>query len=179
MKGIVFIALNQMIEEKIGISTWEQLLDLTGIEGIYTSFESYPDEEIMALVVKLSEIAEIPINDLVSSFGEYLFTILASKYPIFIESEHTFFGFLISIDSVIHKEVKKLYDSPNLPTIACKEIDKSTLLMRYQSPRKLCLLAEGLIRGAAQHYNVKYQLAHEQCMHKAADHCVFRISLDE
>jgi len=78
---------------------------------------------------------------------------------------------------VIHKEVRKLYNSPNLPTLDCEDIDEKTLLVKYYSPRKLCLLAEGLIRGAAQHYQTEYSLNHETCMHKGADQCLLRLSI--
>ncbi len=178
MKGAVFIAFNEMVEEQIGIDTWERLLNEVNpeSEGIYTSVEDYPDSELFALVGKLSEIVNIPIPTLVESFGFFLFTILNSKCPHFSEQETDFFGFIKSIDDVIHREVRKLYENPNLPHLECKDINPNELEVLYQSPRKLCFLAEGLIRGAARHYNVEYTLRHDKCMHDGHDHCLFYLT---
>ena len=179
MKGAVFIALNQMVEEQIGLDSWESLLSTVkpASQGIYISVEDYPDEELFSLVTTLSEFANIPMETLVESFGSYLFDVLNSKYPIFSQQQATFFEFLESIDGVIHKEVKKLYESANLPTLDCERIDDYTMKMVYTSPRKLCLLAEGLIRGAARYYQVEYQLTHPVCMHKGSDHCELYITV--
>ena len=179
MKGAVFIAFNQMVEDNISIDIWEQLLTETQSEsgGVYTSIDDYKDEELFAFVGKLSEIVDVPVETLVEQFGHYLFSALNGKYPIFSQQQPDFFSFIKSIDEVIHKEVRKLYDNPNLPTLECEDVDEKTLLVKYYSPRKLCLLAEGLIRGAAQHYKTEYTLEHEVCMHKGADQCLLRLSI--
>ncbi len=175
----MFIAFNQMIEEQINIDTWERLLDEVNPAsgGIYVSVEDFPDEELFALVEKLSELSGQSVPVLVESFGCYLFKFLTEKYPVFTDNEDNFFDFLKSIDSVIHKEVQKLYENPNLPKLDHEQISDNTLMMYYTSPRKLCLLAEGLIRGAALHYGVDYQLQHETCMHKGDKFCTFRITI--
>lgn len=178
MKGVVFTILNQMVEEKLGLECWEAVLAAVKPEsqGVYTSVEDYSDEELFALVTQVSEISDIPVPTLVESFGEYLFGELNRKYPLFTEQQPDFFSFLHSIDDVIHQEVRKLYESPNLPSLTCEQVDEHTLRMRYESPRKLCLLAEGLIRGAAKHYGVDYELDHQKCMHRGDDHCMFHIT---
>ena len=103
---------------------------------------------------------------------------LNGKYPMFSAQQDDFFDFIESIDGVIHKEVRKLYDSPSLPSLSCEREGNNILHVIYQSPRKLCFLAEGLIRGAAKHYGVEYQLTHDVCMHKGSDHCLLTITRD-
>jgi len=49
--------------------------------------------------------------------------------------------------------------------------------MYYTSPRKLCFLAEGLIEGAAEQFNTKYELSHTECMHDGADRCALKIKI--
>lgn len=180
MKGVVFIAFNELVEEKMGIEVWEKLLAATNpvSGGVYISVEEYDDAELFDMVGKLSEISKVPVEVLVKTFGEYLFGILAVKYPMFVEEEKEFFGFLKGIEDTIHKEVRKLYENPNLPTMHWKQEQENTLDLYYKSPRKLCILAEGLIEGAAQYYKVGYTLDHAQCQHKGSDECLFRITLN-
>lgn len=178
MKGIVFIAFNQMVEDQVGMDVWEKILSdvMPETEGIYTSIEEYPDHELFNLVGALSKIVDVPVAILVEQFGAYMFTVLNSKYPMFTEAKSDFFSFIKSIDGVIHKEVEKLYVNPNLPKLDCEEIDSNNLQVTYTSPRKLCFLAEGLIRGAAKHYDVEYTLDHIRCMHDGHDHCLMQLT---
>lgn len=171
MKGVVFNVLEEMVIEQCGMLAWNEILEAQEIEGIYTAGESYPDEELFELVGSISAKTEIPAETLVGAFGERLFKGLSERNPVFIEAESTLKGFLKSVHDVIHIEVRKLYENPNLPDFEYEEDADNTLLMRYRSPRKLCILAEGLIRGAAYHYDTAIEIEHPVCMHKGADHC--------
>lgn len=171
MKGVIFNILEELVEEKCGMQTWNEILQGLEYEGIYTAAKSYPDDQLFALVAAVSDKLQMPAGDVVGVFGEYLFSQLAERYPIFLEQEPTLRGFLKSVDGVIHVEVRKLYDSPNLPSFVCQDKDQQTLVMEYRSPRQLCILAEGLIRGAAQHYGEQINIEHPRCMHNGEEHC--------
>ena len=176
MKGIVFTVFNQLVEEKFGLSTWDNVIEKskTSTQGSYTAAATYDDSEIFALVGALSQETKIPANDLVAAFGEYLFHKLAAKYPHFLKGVD-FKKFLLSIEHVIHIEVKKIYPDAGLPTFAYETPSSDELIMTYRSPRKLCQLAEGLIKGASSHFSAQYTLKHETCMHKGADECRLHI----
>ena len=179
MKGIVFTTFNDMVEQEIGIDAWEKILDAVKPEsqGIYTSVEDFPDSELFAMVGELSEITGTPVMELVKAFGQYLFHALAMKHPVFVEEKPNFLDFLKSIEDVIHKEVKKLYPNPNLPSLRWEQADDTSLTLFYQSPRKLCHLADGLIKGAAKQYDVDFTMDHAVCMHDGHDHCRFDIKI--
>jgi len=179
MKGIVFTTFNDMVENKVGIDVWESILDAVKPEskGIYTSVEDFPDEELIAMVTELSVLTNTPVYELVKAFGQYLFHTLAFKHAVFVENKPDFIEFLKSIEDVIHKEVKKLYPNPNLPSLKWEQHDDKSLSLYYKSPRKLCHLAEGLIKGAAEHYQVEYNMGHDPCMHDGSDHCHFKIAI--
>jgi predicted hydrocarbon binding protein len=176
MKGIVFTLLNEMVEENYGLEAWDQLLQNASCDGIYISTETYPDAELMALVGAASEMTNIPANALVKAFGEYMFPSFQEKYPILFKEGMTFKPFLLTVDRVIHVEVRKLYPDAGLPEFKYQDESDNELVMLYRSPRKLCALAEGLIAGAAKHFNADYQLKHDICMHNGDDHCRFELT---
>jgi predicted hydrocarbon binding protein len=178
MKGIVFTTLANMVEEQFGLVTWQKILDQANPEsgGIYVGTATYSDEEMMSLVATASEQLKIPINDLVKHYGKYLWATLASSQFQFVEQHDNLKDFLLSVHSVIHIEVKKLYPGAYTPDFRYESKDAEHLTMHYQSPRKLCYLAEGLIEGAAEHYQSSYTLDHDQCMHDGAEHCTFELS---
>ena len=180
MKGAVFIALNEMIENQYGIEVWEELLDEVNPQcgGVYTSVEDYPDEEIVAFVLAISAKLNLDTSLVTRIFGTHLFGELNSKYPVFTQTSENLFSFLESVENVIHKEVRKLFESANLPSIDTK-ISDNYLDLTYSSPRKLCYLAEGLIFGAADYYSEKIQIDHTVCMHQGSDRCRIRITKNE
>ncbi|WP_261841203.1 heme NO-binding domain-containing protein [Aliamphritea ceti] len=171
MKGVIFNILEEMVIDKCGMMAWNDILDKLGQDGVYTAGKSYPDDKLFALVGEVSARLELPAEAVVGAFGEFLFDQLARRYPVFLETQATLKDFLKSIDSVIHVEVRKLYESPDLPTISYREPEANTLVMEYRSPRQLCLLAEGLIRGAASRYKESIEMTHPVCTHQGADHC--------
>lgn len=176
MKGVVFNILEEMVVEHFGMQVWNDILDTAETEGVYTAGQSYPDEQLFELVGIVCKKLNMSSEMIIGSFGEYMFHRLHDRHPSFIEKEPTLKSFLKSIESVIHVEVRKLYQDPNLPSFEYFDQSDDHLIMRYHSPRKLCILAEGLIRGASSHYAQKISLTHTTCMHKNDPHCDLEIT---
>lgn len=179
MKGMVFTMLGEMIEEKFGLETWDDLIDETDPEsdGIYVSTDIYPDQELLAYVAALSKRLDTPANDLVFAFGEHLLGRFAEIHPEFFENL-SIKEFLKSVHDVIHVEVKKLHPDAVLPHFDYEDSGGNELVMLYRSPRGLCALAEGLIEGAAKHYGEAVLLAHPICMHHGSDHCRLQLEFE-
>ena len=171
MKGVVFNLLSDMVEEKFGLEVWDQLLMDTGHDGVFVASETYADTCLFSLIGRASEVSGIPSNDLIRAFGEYMFPRFHSDNPEFFSAEMTLKEFLLTVDRVIHVEVRKLHPDANLPPFEYIDQSDSELTMLYKSPRKLCKLAEGLISGAANHFGESYTLDHSRCLHNGDDHC--------
>jgi hypothetical protein len=177
MKGVVFNLLEEMVEQEFGMAVWDALLEETGQDGIYVSTESYPDEMLVALVVAAHEKSGIPVNDLVRAFGEFMFPRFYAQNQKFFQPGMTLKEFLLLVDRVIHVEVRKLHPDAGLPQFDYIDEQDNELTMIYSSPRKMCMLAEGLITGAAKHFDTEYTLSHDQCMHDGADTCKLHLKM--
>ncbi len=177
MKGVVFTLLNEMVEEKFGLEAMDTLLTKTGLEGCYIATETYPDEELFKLVGEASKLTGIATNDLVRSFGEFMLPHFHSNYPTFFKEGMDLKSFLLTVDRVIHVEVKKLFPEAGLPEFNYVDEEDNELTMVYSSPRKLCMLAEGLIAGSAKHFNTQYSLTHDVCMHDGENSCHLHITM--
>ena len=181
MQGSIFTAFSKMVVEKMGIETWNELLDTVkpSSEGIYTNGMQYEDSEIMALVAALSTKTKIDAPTLVRTFGSYLFIHLYNSSPTNLSHIDNLKDFLCIIDSVIHKEVKRVYPKAYLPTFDYSEQENGDLVMFYQSKRKLCHLSEGLIISAASHFNEEVEITQPICMHDGAEKCKLIISFKD
>lgn len=181
MQGSIFTIFSDMVIEKMGIETWNELLVTVNpsSEGIYTKGMQYDDAEMMSLVSALSEKIGSDIPSLVRAFGDYLFIHLYNSSPTNISHIDNLKDFLLSIDSVIHKEVKRVYPKAYLPSFEYSETPEGDLVMFYHSKRKLCHLSEGLILSAASHFDQKITIEQPECMHNGAEKCKLVISFKD
>jgi hypothetical protein len=153
MKGIVFTEFLELVENEFGLIIVQRIIDECELEtdGVYTSVGTYSHKDMFKMVWKLSEIKEIPVAELLTIFGEYFFTTLKDKYPVFLEKPNLF-SFLNSIDQYIHPEVLKLYPDAELPSFDAEIKSDKEMILNYISLRKMSDLAIGLIKGAAKHF---------------------------
>lgn len=178
MKGIIFTVLNELVEDKFGLLTWENMLDKTGDDGIFAAPDTYEDERLFALVGVLAGESGLPAEALLRAYGEYAVPKFAEFYPVFFEQAGSLREFLLSVDSIIHVEVQKLYPEARLPRIWYDGTDDETVVMNYQSDRKLCVLAEGLVTGAAAYYGSSVTIEQAQCQHRGDGHCEIRVAIE-
>ncbi|GLX81336.1 heme NO-binding domain-containing protein [Thalassotalea eurytherma] len=177
MKGAIFTGLAEFVEQEHSLTLWLEVVDSCTLasKGEYLTTEIYDDEEFFMLAHALSEKLATPAPDLYRGFGVYFFPTLmgiATKYASHVEDV---FDFIIIVDSVIHTEVQKADPLAYTPTLLYDRPDDNTLVVRYLSKRKMCHFAEGLILGAAKHFNQKVELSQSQCLLKGDDHCLIRI----
>lgn len=166
-----------MVEEVFGLEVWDKILQEADSTGIYIASDTYSDTELFALVGAAHKLSGIPVNDLVRSFGEFMFPRFHRDNPQFFSEGMSLKSFLLSVDRIIHVEVRKLHPDAMLPEFEYKDELDNELTMYYNSPRKLCYLAEGLIAGAAAHFETTYTLDHPQCMHDGAEACTLHLTM--
>ena len=149
MKGVVFDLLEEAVTAEYGVDTWESLIDDARVGGAYTSLGNYSDEEMQALVASAAAKLNVSPSEVLRWFGNKAMPMLAERYPSLFDNHDFARNFILSVNSIIHPEVRKLYAGASCPFFHFKEGESGALLMRYESSRKLCDLAHGFIEGAA------------------------------
>ncbi len=154
MKGVVFTEFMAMVEDRFSADMVDELIDAAELPhgGSYTAVGTYDHQELVAMVVALSERTQIAVPDLLVIYGEHLFTRFYQLYPNFFNEVTTTFHFLKNIETYIHVEVKKLYPDAELPSFNYQQPTPDRLMMTYHSPRHFGLFALGLIRGCIHHF---------------------------
>lgn len=171
MKGIVFNLLEEVVTTEHGEKTWDALLVGAGVSGAYSSLGNYPDEELGRIVGAASRALGTPPQDVVRWFGRNAIPLLAKRYPrFFAPHEHTL-EFLLTLNTIIHPEVRKLHADAVVPEFEFETPAPGVLRIGYRSPRRLCALAEGFIEGAAAHYGESVALEHGTCMLRGDECC--------
>ena len=169
MKGIVFTELIEMIEARYSVDLADRIIDECELAsgGAYTAVGTYDHSELVALVMKLSELTATPVPELIREFGRHLFGRFLVLYPQFFDGVPDALRLLEGIESVIHFEVLKLYPDAQLPRFDVCRKDSSTLELIYHSDRHLEDLAEGLIEACVAHFGDPIAISREAMIDSA------------
>jgi len=178
MKGIIFNLLERFIVENLGEDKYEEILSACALKTKepFVGPGSYPDEDLMAIVAKTVETMGVTPPEALRAFGRFCLPILAEKFPGFMTPYDHPKEFLMTVDSVIHVEVEKLYPDAQTPSLAYDDPAPDRLVIHYESSRKLCQLMEGLIDGVADYYGSPIEYAQKRCMLDGAPACEFELT---
>ncbi len=97
-------------------------------------------------------------------FGRQGLPVLVERFPQFVAGHNHARGFISSLNTIIHPEVRKLYTGAVCPHFHFNDGPDGALLMGYQSPRRMCALAEGMITGASDLFDETVHIEHLACM---------------
>jgi hypothetical protein len=172
MKGIIFNLVQEVVTDRYGPDTWDELLDAAELDGVYTSLGSYPDADLFALVGAASTALGVPPDDVVRALGEGAIPLLADRFPEFFKPHGNTTSFLLTLNDIIHAEVRKLYPDADLPAFEFHAVGPREVTLGYQSGRQLCALAEGFIVGTARHFGEASTIDQPECMHRGDDRCM-------
>jgi hypothetical protein len=160
MKGIIFNALESFVDQNFGEETFDRILEknLPEISEPFVGPKTYPDQYLFSIIALILEKYQLDSEETIRQFGEFLFGLLAKKYPHFMQDFVHPKEFILTIHNVIHVEVKKLFPEAITPDFSFKELKNGSLEVTYSSPRKLYSLAEGLLIGSAKHFQTEMKI---------------------
>lgn len=177
MKGIIFNIVESFVTENYGEEVYEDIV--AGCELItkepFVGPGTYPDEDLIAILVEASKQLNVPIPDILKSLGRYAFAKLAGRHPNFLEGYTHPKPFLMTVDGIIHVEVKKLYQGVYLPTFQYQEPAEDQLIITYFSERKLYPFMEGLIDGVGDYFNKPITQSHRIYEKDGNEYCDFHL----
>ncbi|MBX2817805.1 MAG: heme NO-binding domain-containing protein [Saprospiraceae bacterium] len=164
MKGIVFTEFLDLVEEKFGLMTLDEIIEKSDLPsgGSYTAVGTYEFQEMLQLVTNLSAVTGVSVDDLLMTYGEHFFKVLEKSYPHFLEQYQDPLGLLSSIESHIHVEVRKIYPDAELPKFEVLDLTESTLVMMYRSSRALYKFGLGLMHSTFAYFGEKAEIEAEK-----------------
>lgn len=168
MKGIVFTEFLEMVEEKFGLETVDYIINSSELksDGCYTAVGTYDFFEMQQLLVHLSEVSKIPVNDLIYTYGLYFFKTLTAHHSDIFKYYDSPIKMVASIENHIHIQVKKIYPEAQLPTFQIIDQAKNKLSLIYKSERAMFMFAKALMEKTFEYYKenveIKFDLLNEK-----------------
>lgn len=178
MKGIVFSEFIDMVESQFSLEIVDRIIEESQLPsgGAYTIVGTYPHQEMVELVQRLSAATGLAVPVLLKAFGEYLFARFVALYPQYFEGQCSSFDFLERIENKIHVEVRKLYPDAELPRFESARPDADHMSLIYRSSRPFADLAEGLIHGCAKHFGERIAVERENLAGEQGSHVRFLLA---
>jgi hypothetical protein len=115
------------------------------------------DDEIRTLVAAAASELATDEYSLLSWLGRRAFRELAALYDDLVSGYRSTRALLGDLDTVIHREVERLYPEAHSPRFAIEE-RAGQLLVHYASDRGLVAFAIGMIHGAAAHFGEEFTI---------------------
>lgn len=180
MKGIVFTEFLELVEEKFGFETVDEIIQKSELPsgGAYTSIGTYEFSEMLALVTNLSESTDIPVETLLHVYGLHFFSVIERDYSQILKHYKGPMELLSSIESHIHVEVRKIYPDAELPRFEIIEQTENKLVLIYFSSRCLYAFGLGLMEKAFEHYGKSATIKLEK-LNKTGSEVKFVITKNE
>lgn len=180
MKGIIFNLLEQFITETAGEEIYQTILDRCSLQTRepFVGPGTYPDEDLTALVKSTVTVLGISPPEALRRFGKFAFPKLAEHFPDFVSPHRHPKEFLKTVDSIIHVEVRKLYENAKVPSFLYRDPAPDRLVIEYRSDRRLCHFMEGLIEGVADHFRSPVGYRQTRCMLRGDEVCEFDLCFE-
>ena len=173
MQGIMFVELSRYVEERLGPDAWKRCLVHTELDDrVYSLESSAPDEEFLSLVADTATRTGQPFQAILEGFGEVLAPhLISGEYGALVDPAWDLLDFLEHTEAAIHTEVRTRDKQASPPKLRIVRPQSDQILVLYESPRRMCSLAKGIIRGAARHYDQQIQISEPRCMLAGAKRC--------
>jgi predicted hydrocarbon binding protein len=178
VRGIFFVQLQNYVCNRFDKSVWAKLLIHADINEskLYFSNQQYPEEEFFKILSEALRITNTTLDQFLMDIGEKMVPIFFETYNIVINKDWKTLDLIERLEQFNYNILQDSDDLMNRGKFLCTREHKSVSI-RYTSPRKMCYLAVGLMRGFAKHFNEKIIIQQTQCVFDNAPECHFHVTL--
>jgi hypothetical protein len=172
MNGIVFIEIGKFAQLRIGEQSWREVVRRAGVpERVYYRVADYPDAEASAQLSALASALHEPLGDVLEHLGEFIAPDLLRMARFWVKPEWKTLDLIANTEATIHETLRAEGSRTDPPRLLCERTAPDELVVTYDSARKLCRLARGIIKGVARHYAEEVAIMEPSCMLKGDPAC--------
>ncbi len=176
MYGHLFIGLKEYVESEFDADTWITVINKSGSSSAdYKVLLNYPDSEFTDLISAFASVTGNSVPATMELFGKYMAHFFTRMYGVFFKEDWNFFDLMEHVEDTMHRNLRMYNPGLHPPELAYTRISTDEVSITYNSHRKLCTFAIGLIKGFAEHYKEKISVTEKTCLLQQDNAC--RISI--
>lgn len=178
MNGIIFMEVAKFVQARLGSQGWQEVVRVAGVPPrLYVPVADYPDGEALALLTALSRKTGEPIPVILQTLGEFIVPDLIKMSQSLINPEWKTIDLIANTEATIHEVFRGAGTKTNPPDLKCEQPSPQEVIVTYTSPRKMCALAKGIVKGVAKHYGEDISITEPTCMLKGGAACQLIITV--
>lgn len=178
MHGLIVNQLRLYVVQRYDRDTWEKLRVDTGVsidEGPVPIGAVYPDEDVVTLVDAASAATGIAVPVLLEDFGAFIAPALLRVYEPLIPRTWNTLDIVEKTESTIHTVVRRQDGIALPPYLKAERVSPEEVRVEYTSPRRLCDVARGIVRGIAEEKRDRVTIEQPECMLRGDARCLIRV----
>jgi predicted hydrocarbon binding protein len=176
MHGVILLEFGRFVEARFGGPVWAKVVGRSGFSSpIFLPTQIYPDSDFFTIVSGLCQESGRDPASVLEEFGDYIVPSLASLYAAFIDADWTLLDLLEHTEATIHRVVRMRSPGAEPPRLRSRRMGPDAVEVVYESQRKLCAFARGIVRGLAKLYEEQVDLTHPECMLKGDPLCRIQV----
>lgn len=173
VNGVIFQEIGSFAQSLLGPHAWEGLqLAVCPPGRVYYRVADYPDEEAMALIAAMAEQMHEPPGTVLYQLGEFIALDLLRMAHYWIAPEWRTLDLIVNTEATIHAALRNGGSRTDPPRLRTRRTGPNEVEVLYDSPRRLCALARGIIVGLAKHYGEDVTVTESACMLKGDPACL-------
>jgi predicted hydrocarbon binding protein len=178
--GAVHAEFRRYAIDRIGLEGWRRVGESAGLKETpgAASAATYPDEELVALLLAFGRLTDQPVEGVLTDFGRAILPALLDTYNAFIDSRWDATDVLENLERVIHRTVRLQDPAATPPHLKVERPRHDLVVIHYTSARRMCAFGKGLIHGLASRYGQPVAIDEPLCMHRGDEACVLRVMLE-
>jgi hypothetical protein len=171
MHGVFHKGFKDFVVAEYGDEAWRSARETSGVERqVYLPVNSYPDQEFISLIDGLADTVDDSAFAFLESFGEFLADRLLDTYGRLLDDDWDAVDVVANAETGVHERLRALDGDLSPPSLECDR-DGDVVTVVYGSPRRLCPIAKGLVRGVGEGVGPELDVSERQCVHDGDDAC--------
>lgn len=180
MRGVFFVQLQDYVSKKFDSMTWNKIIAKAGVPSkVYFSYQQYSEEEFYRVMAETIHLTQMPRNEILEEIGENLTPFFFQTFNSVIQKEWRTLDLVERIEHFNYKILQQGDDEGEVGKFTCQRVKPHLVEIKYNSPRKMCSLLIGLVKGFSKHFKEKITINHTQCIFDGAPECHFSVLLQK
>ena len=177
MHGLIFFYLQKFADvAAAGSTSWKQVRSSVATSGTkYLPSGTYSDADAVAILSSIAECSGRPLPFILEEFGQYLAPHLIKVAGAHVDPTWRTLDLIEHTEAIIHTMIRATAPGASPPVLETARPSPNELHLVYNSARRLCPLALGLVRGIAAHYGETVTIAEPSCLLRGDPFCSFVI----
>ncbi len=178
MHGLIVNQLRHFVVETHGREAWARINESAHVTlGDRPPIDRvYDDADVIAVVVTAATLTHTEPQALLEAFGAFLAPTLLRVYAPLIDSRWRTLDVVEHTEEHIHTAVRLRDPTAGPPYLTAKRTAPDRVVVHYTSPRRLCGVAEGIVRGIATHFGEQVTVRQSRCMLRGDAECEIVVS---